>query len=123
MGVVSPELMAAAFADRFNVGDCEGFSQLFADEAIFTYDGFEKAQGRRQIEGALAGFVQAGLNFRGQNVTTLVAGDTALTRFQWELVDAAGAVVASGVSAEVQTRGADGLWRLVIDDSGGGSRQ
>jgi hypothetical protein len=56
-------------------------------------------------------------------VTTLVTGDTALTRFQWELVDAAGAVVASGVSAEVQTRGADGLWRLVIDDSGGGSRQ
>ena len=122
MGVVSPELMAAAFADRFNAGDSEGFSQLFTDEAIFTYDGADKARGRRQIEGALAGFMQAGLSFRGQNVTTIVAGDTALTRFQWELIDAVGAVVASGISAEVQKRGPDGLWRLVIDDSGGGSR-
>lgn len=122
MGVASPDLMAAAFAERFNAGDSEGFSQLFADDAIFTYDGADKAQGRRQIEGALAGFMQAGLSFRGQNVTTIVAGDTALTRFQWELVDAAGAVVASAVSAEIQKRGPDGLWRLVIDDSGGGSR-
>jgi uncharacterized protein (TIGR02246 family) len=122
MGVQSPDLMASAFADRFNAGDAAGFACLFADDAVFTYDGTDKAVGRTQIEGALAGFVAAGLNFRGENVTTHVAGDTALTRFRWELVEGSGAVVAAGISAEVQRRGADGLWRLVIDDSGGGSR-
>lgn len=122
MGVASPDLMASAFADRFNAGDAIGFSFLFAEDALFTYDGSDKAAGRKQIEGALAGFMAAGLSFRGENVTTHVAGDTALTRFRWELVDGTGAVAASGVSAEVQRRGADGLWRLVIDDSGGGSR-
>jgi uncharacterized protein (TIGR02246 family) len=123
MGVASPDLMASEFADRFNAGDAIGFSKLFADDAVFTYDGSDKAVGRKQIEGALAGFMAAGLRFRGHNVSTHVAGDTALTRFKWEMVDAQGAVVVHGVSAEVQRRGPDGLWRLVIDDSGGGSRR
>jgi uncharacterized protein (TIGR02246 family) len=122
MGVASPDLMAKAFADRFNAGDAAGFAKLFAEDAVFTYDGSDRALGRAQIEGALAGFMAAGLSFRGENVTTYMVGDTALTRFKWELLDGAGAVVGSGVSAEVQRRGADGLWRLVIDDSGGGSR-
>jgi ketosteroid isomerase-like protein len=122
MGVASPDLMASAFADRFNAGSAIDFIQLFAEDALFTYDGFDKAVGRKQIEGALAGFMAAGLSFRGENLTTHVVGDTALTRFRWELVDASGAVAASGISAEVQRRGADGLWRLVIDDSGGGGR-
>jgi len=122
MGVASPELMAAAFAERFNAGDAEGFAMLYADNAIFTYDGFEKAVGRRQIENALRGFMAAGLSFRGENVSTYIVGDTALTRFKWELRDPAGVVMAAGISAEVQRQGADGKWRFLIDDSGGGSR-
>ena len=122
MGVASPDLMASAFAERFNAGDAAGFAQLYTEDAVFTYDGQEKAVGRKQIEGALAGFMMAGLKFRGENVSTYVVGDTALTRFKWELVDEHGATVATGVSAEVQRRGPDGLWRFIIDDSGGGSR-
>jgi len=122
MGVASPELMASVFAEKFNAGDAAGFLDLYAEDAVFTYDGAEKAVGRKQIEAALAGFLLSGLKFRGENVSTHIAGDTALTRFKWELFDASGAVMASGVSAEVQRRGADGKWRFVIDDSGGGSR-
>jgi ketosteroid isomerase-like protein len=122
MGVASPELMASAFADRFNAGDIAGFVALYTEDAIFTYDGVERAVGRKQIEGALAGFMMAGLKFNGRNVGTYVVGDTALTRFKWELMDPSGAVMAHGVSAEVQRRGVDGLWRLLIDDSGGGAR-
>jgi len=122
MGVASPDLMASAFAERFNAGDIKGFVALYAEDAVFTYDGVEKAVGREQIEGALAGFMMAGLKFRGQCVGLYRAGDTALTRFSWELVDGNGAVVGSGISAEVQRRGPDGLWRLIIDDTSGGSR-
>ena len=64
----------------------------------------------------------AGIKFTGKNVNVYVGGDTALTRFKWELFDAQGATVATGVSTEVQRRGDDGLWRFIIDDSGGGSR-
>jgi uncharacterized protein (TIGR02246 family) len=122
MGSPSPELTANAFIERFNAGDAAGFAQLYAEDAVFSYDGIEKAVGRRQIEGAIAGFTMAGLKMRGHDVSLYVVGDTALTRFKWELVDDAGATVATGVSTEVQRRGADGLWRFIIDDSGGGSR-
>ena len=122
MGSTSPEHTADAFIARFNAQDAPGFSQLYAEDAIFTYDGAEKAVGRRQIEGAIAGFMMAGLKMRGHNVSLYVVGDTALTRFKWDLVDDVGATVASGISTEVQRRGADGLWRFIIDDSGGGSR-
>lgn len=122
MGVASPELMASAFAEKFNAGDARGFAQLYTEDAVFTYDGAEKAVGRRQIEGALAGFMMAGLKFQGENVGTYIVGDTALTRFKWELLDKDGVVMGRGISAEVQRRGPDMLWRLLIDDSGGGSR-
>ncbi len=122
MGVDSPDQMAAAFAERFNAGDAAGFAQLYAENAVFTYDGIEKAVGRRQIEGAISGFVMAGLKFKGECVAVHICGDTALTRIRWRLIDAMGAAVATGVSAEVQRRGADGKWRFIIDDAGGGSR-
>lgn len=122
MGSSSPELTADLFIERFNAKDAVGFAQLYTDDAVFTYDGQEKAVGRRQIEGAIAGFMMAGLKMRGENVSIYVVGDIALTRFKWELFDDAGVTVATNISTEVQQRGADGLWRFVIDDSGGGSR-
>jgi uncharacterized protein (TIGR02246 family) len=122
MGSPSPDKAADLFFERFNAGDAAGFASLYAEDAIFTYDGQERAVGRAQIERAIAGFIMAGFKMRGRNVSCYVVGDIALTRFAWELHDNQGATVGSGVSAEVQQRGADGLWRFVIDDTGGGSR-
>lgn len=122
MGSPAPERTADIFVERFNSGDAAGFATLYTEGAVFTYDGLEKAVGRKQIEGAITGFIMAGLKFKGSNVSVYVVGDIALTRFKWELSDASGAVISRGVSAEVQKRGEDGLWRFVIDDAGGGSR-
>lgn len=122
MGSPTPEAAAALFFERFNAGDAAGFAQLFDENAVFTYDGQETAVGRSQIERAIAGFVMAGLKMRGRNVNCYVAGDIALTRYAWDLIDANGALVSSGISTEVLVRGADLLWRFVIDDAGGGSR-
>ena len=122
MGSPSPDRTADMFIERFNAKDAIGFAQLYSEDAVFTYDGLEKAVGRKQIEGAIAGFMMAGLKFRGHNVNVYVVGDTALTRFKRELFDAQDAIIATGVSTEVQRCGPDGLWRFIIDDSGGGSR-
>lgn len=122
MGSPSPERTAEAFVEKFNSGDAVGFSELYAEDAVFTYDGLEKAVGRKQIEGAIAGFMLAGLKFKGHTVNVYVVGDIALTRFKWELFDASGTTVTRGISTEVQRRGEDGLWRFIIDDSDGGSR-
>lgn len=122
MGSLSPEASASLFFERFNAGDAAGFANLYAEDAVFTYDGQEKAVGRAQIERAIAGFIMAGLKMRGRNVSCYIAGDIALTRFAWELIDDSGALVSSGISAEVQVRGPDLMWRILIDDTGGGSR-
>jgi uncharacterized protein (TIGR02246 family) len=122
MGVAAPHLMVDAFTERFNAGDSAAVLDLYSPDAVFTYDGDERAVGRKQIESALSGFLLSGLKFRGSVVTLHVNGDTALTRMKWELVDAKGAVTSSGVSAEVQRMGPDGLWRIVLDDVTGGNR-
>jgi uncharacterized protein (TIGR02246 family) len=122
MGATSPELTAGMFIERFNAGDAASMVQLFEDDAVFTYDGEEKAIGRDQIQRALAGFMMAKLKMRGDIVSLYVAGDRALTRMKWELVDSSGTVQSSAVSCEVQRRGADGLWRFLLDDATAGSR-
>ncbi len=122
MGSPSPQATASLFFERFNAGDAAGFATLYTEDAVFTYDGQEKAIGRDQIERAISGFMLAGLKMRGRSLTTHVCGDIALTRFAWELYNAQDATLASGVSTEVQRLGADGLWRMAIDDTGGGSR-
>jgi uncharacterized protein (TIGR02246 family) len=122
MGSPSPEQTAALFFERFNAGDAAGFAKLYAEDAVFTYNGQDMAVGPEQIERAVAGFMLAGFKMRGRNVGVFSVADIAMTRFAWEMSDASGAVVASGVSAEVQRLGPDGLWRFIIDDAGGGSR-
>ena len=122
MGSPSPEQTAALFFERFNSGDAAGFAKLYAEDAVFTYNGQDLAVGPEQIEKAVAGFMLGGFKMRGRNVGVFTSGDIAMTRFAWEMLDASGGVVASGVSAEVQRQGPDGLWRFIIDDAGGGSR-
>ncbi|MEQ1779925.1 MAG: nuclear transport factor 2 family protein [Hyphomonadaceae bacterium] len=122
MGSPTPQATAEMFFDRFNAGDAAGFARLYSHDAVFTYDGQEKAVGRDQIERAISGFMAAGLKMRGRNVNAYIVGDVALTRFAWELYDGTGATIASGVSTEVQQRGPDGLWQFIIDDTNGGSR-
>jgi len=122
MGVASPELMASVFAERFNKRDVTALLELYEEDAVFTYDGIEKAVGKKQIEGALAGFMAAGLNFSGGYINVLTAGDYALVRMKWELRESSGSLMAAGISAEVLKCGADGRWRFFIDDAGGGMR-
>lgn len=122
MGALSPELTPIVFFERFNGGDAAGAVELYEEDGVFTYDGEERAVGRAQIERALAGFLTAGLKMQGSVITLHIAGDVAFTRVKWELSDANGAVVSTGVSCEVQRRGADGLWRMQLDDATAGSR-
>jgi uncharacterized protein (TIGR02246 family) len=122
MGVASPDMMAKAFAERFNARDEAELLALFGSDAVFTFDGVEKAVGLEQIKGALAGFLASPLKLRGSYTSVHTVGDTALCRMKWDLLDPTDAVNSSGVSAEVLRKGADGKWRFEIDDATGGGR-
>jgi uncharacterized protein (TIGR02246 family) len=123
MGVSSPELMAETFITRFNERDEAGLLALYEPDAVFTFDGEQKAEGIDQIKGALAGMLAGPNKLRGSYAHVHVAGDTALCRLRWEMTGAEGWIDSDGVSAEVLKRGSDGLWRFKIDDANGGRRE
>jgi uncharacterized protein (TIGR02246 family) len=122
VGVQSPDLMDKAFLERFNARDAPGLLALYAPDAVYTFNGKDKAIGLGQIEAAMAGILGGPLKLRGSYTDVLVAGDTALCRLKWELIDSSGAVQSAGVSSEVLRRGGDGKWRFQIDDASGGGR-
>lgn len=122
MGVASPELMAEAFISRFNESDVAGLLALYEADAVFTFDGEQKAVGLEQIEAAIRGFLETGMKLRGAYAHVFVADDTALCRLAWEMLEPEGWINSDGVSAEVLKRGNDGLWRFKIDDANGGRR-
>lgn len=122
MGVSSPELMAEAFAERFNARDEAGMLALYEPDAVFTFDGVQKAAGQEQIKGALAGFFASPFKLRGKYAFVHVAGDLALCSLRWEMLEPEGWINSDGVSMEVLRKGADGLWRFAVDDATAGRR-
>jgi ketosteroid isomerase-like protein len=122
MGVESPEQMAQVFAEPFNARDTKGLLELYAEDAMFTFDGESRAVGLVQIERALAGFLGSSLKFMGAYVNLHVHGDMALERMKYELIEEASGVSTPGWSAEVMRRDVDGKWRFVIDDACGSRR-
>ncbi len=122
MGVEAPEQMGAVFAERFNARDTRALMELYAPDAMFTFDGETKAVGLAQIESVLASFMASSLQFRGSYVNLHVHGDVALARMKYELVNELTGEIFPGWSAEVMRRGADGKWRFVIDDACGSRR-
>lgn len=122
MGVASPELMAETFLERFNARDAAGLLALYAEDAVFTFDGQQKAVGHEQIQGALAGFLASPFKMRGKYDFVHVAGNSALCSLKWEMLEPEGWINSDGVSMEVLTKGSDGLWRFAVDDATAGRR-
>jgi uncharacterized protein (TIGR02246 family) len=122
MGVASPEDMAEAFRQRFNDRDTAGLMALYAPDAVFTLDGENLARGPAAIEAALSGMLSSGFTLKGRYEGVLTAGDVAVCRLRWEMLNAEGWIEMDGVSLEVLRRGTDGRWRFAIDDATGSSR-
>ena len=122
MSVGAPEAITAAFEAAYNGRDKAGLMRLYAANAVHTFNGETQNVGLEAISAAFdRGF--AGLvNLQGQTLSCLVAGDTAFLRVLWRSVAPDGTVRGENISAEVLSKGGDGLWRYLIDDATGGSR-
>ena len=122
MAVQSPDQMTAAFQAAYNARDKAALMQLYAADAVHTFDGAIVSNGRPAISAAFdRGFTGPTL-LRGKTLSCLVSRDTALMRVLWQSLNPDGSVRREHVSCEVVARGADSLWRYVIDDATGGLR-
>lgn len=122
MAIKQPQDISQAFQDRFNARDEAALLSLYAEDAVFSFDNQEKHAGLAAIKTAMAGFLASPLKMESFCAACHISGDIALVRSEWRLKGPDGSLQMQGASAEVLRRGADGLWRFIIDDATMASR-
>src|SRR5690606_21686354 len=117
-----PADMSATFGSMFNARDRAGLLGLYHEDAVLTIDGAQMAKGKDAIAAMMATMLDSPLTIDARCTACHVSGDLAIVRTDWVLKGPDGAVAMQGASAEVLRPGADGLWRLAIDDATFSSR-
>ena len=121
--VTAPDRMNATFADAFNSRSIDGLLQLYEPDAALRTNGDDtNLVGLAAIRDALEQLLQVPGRMTSRNHFCIVQGNLALLRADWDLVSEEGSVLASGSSAEVVRRQADGRWLYVIDHAVGAGR-
>lgn len=118
MAQTRPEEMHALFARHFNAGDLEALVALYTPDAALVPQPGQVVKGHAAIREALQAFLALRGKIDLQTTYTVEAGDTALTRGQWQLKGTGpdGQPVAlAGKSSEVLRKQADGRWLLAVD--------
>ncbi len=122
MAVGAPEDITGAFEGAYNGRDKARLMRLYAPNAVHTFTGETMSTGLEAISAAFDRGFAGAIRLEGRTLTCLAAGDTAFLRVLWRSIGPDGTVRGENISAEVLAKGADGLWRYIIDDATGGSR-
>jgi uncharacterized protein (TIGR02246 family) len=122
MGVKTPAEMSATFGRLFNARDKAGLLALYEADAVLTIEGAETARGHPAIGAMMAPMLESPLKIAARCSACHENGNAAIVRTAWTLTAPDGAPAMQGAAAEVLRRGADGLWRFVIDDATFSSR-
>ncbi|MCG8917254.1 DUF4440 domain-containing protein [Actinokineospora sp. PR83] len=119
--VADPHEHTANFARAFNSGDPDAVVATMDPRAVFVRgpgDGVTGADARQ----AVADFLALGLPMDIRDRYVYVADDTALIIADWRVEGEApdgSHLCLTGSSTDVLRRGADGLWRSIIDNPHG----
>ena len=117
MPVPSPEAMSKAFAEAVGAADIERLLALYDPSVRYVSRRGAVSEGHDGIRRAfwwLEGFVG---EMEIENRYCITCGDTALVSAGWRIRGTSGGRVidSKGLSAEVLRRGADGIWRYIVD--------
>ena len=115
-----PEDMAAALLERFNSGKVSAMMALYEPEAVLIAKDGRTVTGRTQIAAELERDLRLGLPLEARARHVFVAGDIAEIVLDWS-IDGTGPdgkhVHLGGSASDILRRGADGLWRYLIDNN------
>lgn len=113
-----PRQHPAVFAAAFNTGDPAAVAQVYEPDAVFVPHPGTPLTGTA-LASATAGFLALGLPIAVRPRHTYTAGDLALLIVDWS-IEGTGPdgtdVRWAGTATDVARRGADGLWRYVVDN-------
>lgn len=113
-----PKQLSAVFAEAFNSGSADSVGRVYEHDAVFVPHPGRHVAGEHLAE-ATAEFLRLGRPITVHPRHTYVADDIALLIVDW-VIDGPGLageqVHIEGTATDVARRGADGLWRYIIDN-------
>ena len=117
-----PEGMAAALLERFSSGKVSEMMALYEPEAVLIRKDGRPVTGHTGIAAELERDLRLGLPLEVKSRHVFVAGDIAELVLDWS-IDGTGPdgehVHLGGSASDVVHRGADGVWRYIIDNNQG----
>ena len=117
-----PEGVIPSLLERFNSGKIEAMMALYAPEAVFIAKDGRTITDRSEIAAELERDLSLGLPLEAKARHVFVADDIAQIVLDWS-IDGTGPdgkhVRLGGSAADILRRGADGLWRYIIDNNQG----
>jgi uncharacterized protein (TIGR02246 family) len=121
---MNPTQVIERFAELLSAGDTAAALALYEPDAAFVVEPGTVATGHDAIGVALNQFAALRPVLTGHVEQVVQADDVALVVNRWTLAGTTptgDAVHMEGRSADVLRRGADGNWRITIDDPWGGA--
>ncbi len=117
-----PEDVIPSLIERFNSGKVEAMMALYAPEAVFIANDGRTVTDRAEIAAQFQRDMSLGLPLKANVRHVFVSGDTAQIVVDWS-IDGKGPtgedVHLGGSACDIVRRGADGLWRYIIDNNQG----
>jgi ketosteroid isomerase-like protein len=115
-----PEGVVASLVERFNSGEVSAMMALYEPEAVMIAKDGRTVTDHAEIAALLERDIKYGLPLKAKARHVFVAGDIAQIVLDWS-IDGTGPdgeqVHLGGSASDVARRGADGLWRYVIDNA------
>jgi ketosteroid isomerase-like protein len=117
-----PEGVVPSLIERFNSGKVSAMMGLYDSEAVLIADDGRTVTDRAEIAAELERDLSLGLPLEARARHVFVAGDIAEIVVDWS-IDGTGPdgehVHVEGSASDIARRGADGLWRNLIDNRRG----
>ena len=117
-----PEGVIPSLLERFNSGKVEAMMALYAPEAVVVAKDGRTITDRAEIAAQFQRDMSFGLPLKANVRHVFVSDDTAQIVVDWS-IDGKGPdgkdVHLGGSASDIVRRGADGLWRYIIDNNQG----
>ena len=117
-----PEDVIPSLVERFNARDLDAMMELYSSEAVFVANDGRTITDRSEFAALFQRDMNLGVPLKANVRHVFVGGDTAQIVLDWAIhgEDSDGKLVhVHGTASDIMRRGADGVWRYIIDNNQG----